>query len=156
MNAGREPTRIDIVETETEADAVPVWLGRPAQGDGTCRGGYGAAVVAYYGADCAYCGRDLSETYESWLDLSVDHVVPRNAVGAGFPAEWIEDLHNHVPCCRACNEFLNGFRMATEVPADIIGFLALRDSVLEAKRARAEDRHRRERQNYQRWKAGSR
>lgn len=133
-------------------DATPGWLGRPIQGDGTCRGGYGAAVVAKYGPMCAYCGRDLGAAYEDWLDLSVDHVVPRNAVSVGIAAEWIEDLHNHVPCCRACNEFLNGFRVTVEAPTDIIDFLKLRDSVLEAKRIHALDRHRVEREKFEVWR----
>jgi 5-methylcytosine-specific restriction endonuclease McrA len=137
---------------ERPDDAVPGWLGKPAQGDGTCRGGYGLAVVERYGARCAYCDRDLAATYESWLDLSVDHVVPRNGKSAGIPDEWIEDLHNHVPCCRACNEFLNGFRVTVAVPDDIAGFLALRESILEAKRIHALKRHRTEREKFDTWR----
>jgi HNH endonuclease len=118
------------------------------------RGGYGASVVQFYGNECAYCGRDFSNSYEDWLDLSVDHVVPRNAKDAGIPPEWIEDLHNHVPCCRACNEFLNGFRVTVDVPTDIVGFLALRDSVLDAKRVRALERHTAEREKFEAWQRG--
>lgn len=144
-----KPVRAEIAETP--ADAAPVWLGKPNQGDGTCRGGYGVDVVKRYGANCAYCNRDLSASYEDWLDLSVDHVVPRNAVAAGVPSEWIEDLHNHVPCCRACNEFLNGFRITVDIPTDIVGFLALRDSVLDAKRVHACRRHDVERERFDTW-----
>ena len=81
--------------------AEPVWLGRPSSGDGTCRGGYAIPVIERLGTRCAYCDRDLFASYEDWLNLSVDHVVPRNAAAAGIPVEWIEDLLNHVPCCRA-------------------------------------------------------
>src|SRR5205807_3637420 len=98
----KHPTEVPV---DPVVPSVPALLGRPSQGDGTCRGGYGIPVVERYGSACAYCGRDLAESYEAWLNLSVDHVVPRNAIAVGVPEEWIEDLLNHVTCCRVCNEF---------------------------------------------------
>jgi hypothetical protein len=88
------------------------WLGPPRHGDGTSRGGYGRAVVEHHGELCVYCDRDLSASYEDWLELCVDHVVLRNAVHVGMPTEWIEGLVNHTTCCQACNEFVNGYRVA--------------------------------------------
>lgn len=131
--------------------AEPVWLGRPSSGDGTCRGGYAIPVVERLGTRCAYCDRDLFASYEDWLNLSVDHVVPRNAAAAGIPVEWIEDLLNHVPCCRACNEFLARYQVTVRAPDDIAGFVALRDSTLTAKRIHALGRHRIEHERFDAW-----
>jgi hypothetical protein len=137
-----------VVESDA-TPVVPTLLGRPWQGDGSCRGGYGLAVMRRYGTTCAYCARDLAGSYEAWLDLSVDHVVPRNAIAVGVSVEWIEDLLNHVTCCRACNEFLNGLRITVVPPTDLAAFTELRDFVLSVKRERAIERHRVERTKFQ-------
>jgi hypothetical protein len=140
-----------VVETDPASEA-PQLLGKPAQGDGSCRGGYGLAVMSRYGTTCAYCDRDLGESYEAWLDLSVDHVVPRNALAVGVSGDWIEDLLNHVTCCRACNEFLNGLRVTVTAPTDLAGFLRLRDAILAQKRERARQRHALERAKFGLWR----
>ena len=54
----------------------------------------------------------MGAPYENWLNLCVDHVVPGHLVKAGWPREWVLDRINLVTCCRACNEFLNGYRLA--------------------------------------------
>jgi hypothetical protein len=69
--------------------------------------------------------------------------------------EWIEDLLNHVTCCRACNEFLNGLRVEVTPPDSLSAFLALRDDILADKRNRATSRHRIERDRFNTWR-GSR
>ena len=148
MEHGSGPPK--VVEADLSFE-TPQLLGPPEQGDGTCRGGYGVSVAARYGALCAYCDRDLGASYEAWLDLSVDHVVPRNAIKVGVPEAWIEDLLNHVTCCRACNEFLNGFRIAVTPPSDLGGFAALRQEVLAQKRDRSLSRHRLEREKFAAW-----
>ena len=118
-----------------------------------CRNGYSVPVVKYWGPVCAYCGKDLAESYGSWLDVSVDHVVPGCAVTkwGGEYANWIGALVNLVPCCRSCNEFLNGYRVKQEAPADETAFLSIRDEVLMDKRERALKRHDQERLNFERW-----
>lgn len=124
-------------------------LGIPGLGGGTARHGYGLPVFAQCGYDCVYCGRNMAAPYESWLDLSVDHVVPNHLVGAGWPREWVYDLINLVTCCRACNEFLNGYRVIdTAPPATFAEFVAIRDRVFDEKAARAADRHAVERGRY--------
>jgi hypothetical protein len=84
-----------------------------------------------------------------WLSLSVDHVIP---VGSGkllgYPSEWIQDTVNQVTCCRACNEFLNGYRVTDQPPATVDEFFKLRDRQFLAKRDWAEARHARERAWY--------
>lgn len=59
----------------------------------------------------------LSEPYEAWLDVSIDHVIPRGTVKRlGYPQDWVEDIANLVTSCRACNEFLNGYRVVVGDP----------------------------------------
>lgn len=62
-------------------------LGVPATRDGTARHGYGPPVFAACGYQCAYCGFDMASPYESWLNLSVDHVVPQHLTKAEWPHE---------------------------------------------------------------------
>jgi hypothetical protein len=129
-------------------------LNPPRKADGgNCRHGYGIPIVECHGSLCAYCGKDMAESYDAWLDLSVDHVVPECAF-----AKWGEECRgwswsyaNVVPCCRACNEFLNGYRVRDSAPTDKDSFLNLRDKVLEDKRRRALDRHEQEQRFYVSW-----
>ena len=136
-------------------------LTRPPNTNGAnCRHGYGIPIVKHYGPSCAYCGKDLSESYDAWLDLSVDHVVPRQAIGnkkwgtTETYINWIESLANLVPCCRACNEFLNGYRVSDNAPPDEGAFLILRNKVLREKREKALARHQLEIASYDRWRVG--
>jgi hypothetical protein len=114
-------------------------------------------VFAACGTRCVYCGRELGETYEAWLDLSVDHVIPTNTVKSlGYPAEWVADRLNLVTSCRACNEFLNGYRVKDPAPPDLPGFCQLRDRHFVAKRGWVLARHERERERYEVWRRSSR
>jgi hypothetical protein len=124
-------------------------LGIPAWGDGTARHGYGRPVFAECGYQCVYCGFDMGAPYESWLNLSVDHVVPGHLVKAGWPREWVFDRINLVTCCRACNEFLNGYRVTdVAIPPTFADFIAIRDRVFDEKRDLALARHLVERERY--------
>ena len=128
-------------------------LGIPAWGDGTSRHGYGVPVFAECGTSCAYCGRDLGSEYADWLDLSVDHVIPTNTIKTlGYPREWVADLINLVAACRACNEFLNGYRVTESPPFDLAGFCDLRDRHFLEKRKWVLARHERERAQYEVWR----
>jgi hypothetical protein len=50
----------------------------------------------------------LVDTYEHWLMMAYDHVVPASVcVAAGIHVEWIGDIINRVLCCAACNGFKN-------------------------------------------------
>jgi hypothetical protein len=124
-------------------------LGIPAWGDGSSRRGYGRAVFEQCGFACAYCGHSMETGYEVWLSLSVDHVIP---VGSGkllgYPSAWIQDTANQVTCCRACNEFLNGYRVTDPPPATGDEFFKLRDRHFLAKRDWVQARHARERAWY--------
>lgn len=120
--------------------------------NGSSRTGYGRDAVAYWKAStCAYCGCELIDDYESWLHLSVDHVVPACVLktwGTQY-ANWIGCRGNVVPCCRACNEFLNGYRVTGKAPKDEEAFIALRNRVLREKRDRALRRHEQEKLSYE-------
>jgi ADP-ribosylglycohydrolase len=126
-----------------------VLLGTPRQGDLTARHGYGPPVFEECGYTCVYCGLDMEHTYEGWLQISVDHVVPRNAVARGFPVEWIEDIANLVTCCRACNEFGNQFTVTDLPSADTEAFFDLRDRVFTIRKANILARHSTERAWYE-------
>lgn len=116
---------------------------------GSARHDYGPPVFALCGFECAYCGFDMAEPYENWLSLSVDHVVPDYLTRAGWPANWVRDRFNLVTCCRACNEFLNGFRiLKIDPPATLEEFLAARDRAFDEKRSLAQRRHAIERDRY--------
>ncbi len=52
-------------------------LGRPRDLTGARRSGYGLSLQRMTGQSaCAYCGLSLVDTYEHWLLMPVDHVVP--------------------------------------------------------------------------------
>lgn len=126
-------------------------LGRPPWGDGSSRRGYGVPVFGQCGTTCVYCGRDLGSTYEAWLGLSVDHVIPGgDGRRLGYPIEWIDDIANLVTCCRACNEFLNGYRVTDPPPASVDQFFDLRDRHFIRKREWVITRHAQERAWYER------
>jgi hypothetical protein len=122
-----------------------ILLGPPGSGDGSCRHGYGPPVFEQCGRRCVYCDRDLFESYESWLDVSVDHVVPRSTAWYQRKKQYIEDMFNLVTCCRACNEFLNQYQCDAPEPATVEEFTVHRDLVFREKRQLAEDRHMKER-----------
>ncbi len=91
----------------------------------------------------------MGAPYESWLNLSVDHVVPGHLGKAGWPKEWVFDRINLVTCCRACNEFLNGYRVSEPTPPlSFDDFIVVRDRVFDEKLAHAQKRHAIERERY--------
>ena len=135
---------------ERYKDKGTVPLGPPKVGDGTSRHGYGREVFDQCGWRCSYCDRNLLESYESWLDVSVDHVIPQSTAWHGPGKRWIRDIFNLVTCCRACNEFLNQYTVPDREPATEGEFAVLRDKVFENKRQHALKRRDEERQAYER------
>jgi len=126
-------------------------LGLPPSGDGTCRHGYGPPVFAQCGDTCAYCGRALLDSYDAWLSVSVDHVVPRSVSWYSARLQWVEDIFNLVTCCRACNEFLNQYLCAEAEPTTVAAFVDIRNRVFVGKQEHARQRHADERDWYGRW-----
>jgi hypothetical protein len=110
-------------------------LGKPGTGDGTARHGYGRDVLRYCGYRCVYCDLDLS-TFEGWLQLSIDHVVPQQMAAKGYASEWVLDTVNVVPCCRTCNDLFNRDPAVGPIPVDLAAFLDLRDRMYRERRDR--------------------
>lgn len=72
---------------------------------------------------CVYCGFD-GRTFDGWMQLSIDHVLPRSSGGG-------DDPNNLVVACRACNCITSRMSFPTETP---------RDQIVEAKRNRVKER----------------
>jgi 5-methylcytosine-specific restriction endonuclease McrA len=121
-------------------------LGR-VRGD-TCRHGYGLQLIKLTGqTKCAYCGIDLTEIYENWLNMALDHVIPHSACKSwGLPREWREDYSNRVLCCTTCNTFGNRYTSkGIKRPTTLEEFYNLRDIIFVERKKLVLERHREER-----------
>lgn len=137
-----------VSPTEPQSEVELPFLKYPDQGRqllgkrsvDNSRRGYGLALRRLTGlSSCAYCGMDLFDSYEHWLLLQVDHVIP-TTVGKrlGIPSEWLEDYSNLVLSCSACNSFDNQFG-APEIisaPQTEDEFFDLRDAVFTKRKPR--------------------
>jgi hypothetical protein len=88
---------------------------------------------------CAYCGLDLTDSFEHWLLLQVDHVVPVSvAKSLGIPVDFCQDMINCVLACSACNSFDNRFSplVDSQEAWTLSQFIALRDELFAIRRAR--------------------
>lgn len=108
------------------------------------RRGYGRKVLEWCAYRCAYCALDMS-VFDGWLQLSVDHVVPKQAVGVGFDRAWVMDQANLVACCRSCNDLFNRDPVVDPAPATLPAFFDLRDVLFVRRRARILERRAAER-----------
>lgn len=114
-----------------------------------CRHEYGLQFMRNTGqTTCAYCGADFAGSYETWLTMALDHVVPTSVCRKlGIPDEWADDCANKVLACAACNSFGNRY-VPTDSPPKPIGlddFLALRDRVFAERKEIIGRRHQSER-----------
>jgi hypothetical protein len=75
-------------------------------------------------------------TFEGWLQLSIDHVIPQQSQGAGYPAEWILDATNVVSACMPCNGYFNRDPVLDAVPVTLDAFYDIRDRVFLERKAR--------------------
>ena len=115
----------------------------PPSGAGA-RNGSARDILRWCGYHCVYCDLGM-RTSSGWLQLSVDHVVPQQVVGMGFPREWVRSAANLVACCRPCNDLFNRDPVVESVPSTLEGFFDLRDAIFQQRRAkilarRAEER----------------
>lgn len=112
----------------------------PPRDPGTegARHGYALDLMRRTGQTrCAYCDIDLTSSYEIWLMVATDHVVPSSLCKTlGISAEWRDDAANRVLACRACNEFANPYKPPTDLssPASFEAFCDLRDWVFADRR----------------------
>lgn len=88
----------------------------------------------------------MGKRYEDWLQLSVGHVVPRGSRTQGYLDDWLEDIANLVTCCRACNEFSNGYRVREPDPTSLSAIFDARDRIFVEKQALVLSRHAQERE----------
>lgn len=101
---------------------------------------------------CAYCGLDLVDTYEHWLMLSVDHVIPVSVARVlKIPRPLYNDLINCVLACSACNTFDNQFKKVDSVTTgewSLEAFIELRNIIFVERRDRIKERQNAERAFY--------
>ncbi len=66
-----------------------------------CRHEYGLRHQRITGQrTCAYCGLDFTASYQNWLMMALDHVVPQSVCdSAKIPVEWKADHANMVWVC---------------------------------------------------------
>jgi hypothetical protein len=97
---------------------------------------------------CAYCGHDFTVSYENWLQMALDHVVPRSVCGSlRLHDDWVEDCSNKVLACGACNSFFNRYKPSWEFdcPDTLDAFYDLRDRIFEDRKRPILQKHKDER-----------
>lgn len=122
---------------------------------GAARTGYGREVYDNCGASCAYCGQDLNKSYELWINITVDHVIPYEDAKKKWGKvlePWLDNYVNTVTCCRACNEFLNQYIVEEKKPETHKEFFKIRDKIFLEKKEMALKRHNEEKKFYEKWK----
>ncbi len=114
-----------------------------------CRHGYGLKFMRVTGqTKCAYCGHDFTVSYENWLQMALDHVVPRSVCGSlRLHDDWVEDCSNKVLACGACNSFFNRYKPSWEFdcPDTLDAFYDLRDRIFEDRKRPILQKHKDER-----------
>lgn len=110
-----------------------------------CRRGYGLQFMRTTGQTvCAYCGGDFASSYDTWLTMALDHVVPISVcIAMTLPSEWREDASNRVLACGACNGFRNRY-LSPEVtggPLTLDDFYDLRDRIFVERRELIAESH---------------
>lgn len=118
-------------------------------GTGNCRRGYGLKFMLITGQTrCAYCHMSLTDPYENWLQMALDHVVPRSVCKEfSLSDEWTHDASNLVLSCTACNGFGNRYKAPKTVqcPTSLEEFYDLRDQIFIERLNSIKRRHEEER-----------
>ena len=109
---------------------------------------YGHWLVENGQSSCVYCGMSLVDSYEHWLLLTVDHVIPvsesdrKEGHRLGIPKKWHESYCNIVLACSGCNGFRNRYKVSWQEPKKSWAeseFFELRDRVFQEKAALIEE-----------------
>ena len=98
---------------------------------------------------CAYCGWNLVQSYETWLSMQLDHVVPSSVCKRfSLPKLWVDDCTNRVLACPGCNGFDNRYPLPADVmcPQTSEEFFNLRDMVFEQRKQRIAAKDKKERE----------
>jgi hypothetical protein len=96
---------------------------------------------------CAYCGLDFTKSFRRWLQMALDHVVPKEVCKKLCVQErWVEDYTNRVLACGACNGFDNQYKppAGTKCPRSLKDFYRVRDQIFQARKAQIAERRRKE------------
>lgn len=123
-----------------------IWTG------GNCRHEYGLKFIQEtHQTCCAYCGKPLTECYDAWVTMVIDHVVPVSVFKRlNMEMEFCRSLANMVLSCAACNGFDNRYKLPLERKATTFQeFLALRDEVFIARKERIQRKHESERKFFE-------
>ena len=111
---------------------------------GNARRVYGHWFVENGQTSCVYCGMNLVDSYEHWLLLTADHVIPvsakdrREGHRLGIPKNWHESYSNIVSACSGCNGFRNRYEVSWQEPKaswEESEFFEFRDRVFKEKAA---------------------
>ena len=111
---------------------------------GNARRKYGHWLVEHGQTSCAYCWMSLVDSYEHWLLLTVDHVIPvsekdrKEGHRLGIPQIWHEPYSNIVLACSGCNGFRNHYKVSWQVHKESweeSEFFKFRDRVFQEKKA---------------------
>ncbi len=81
---------------------------------------------------CAYCGLDFTASFENWLMMVLDHVVPQSVcVSMAIDPTWVWNYSNAVLACSACNGFCNRYKPKANrsAPTTRSEFYDLRDEI---------------------------
>ena len=113
----------------------------PRMASGSARRDYGLKLQVLTGQTyCAYCGTSLVDSFEHWLLLSVDHVIPSSEYKRiGMPADWGESYSNIVLCCMGCNGFGNRYRIPWDESGEswaLDRFFSLRNRVFDDRKSK--------------------
>jgi hypothetical protein len=94
----------------------------------------------------------MAETYENWLTMALDHVIPHSTCLAWeLPDEWREEQSNRGLCCATCNTFGNRYApLEFERPSTLDEFFDIRDAIFVERKRIILERHRIERAFYDR------
>jgi hypothetical protein len=102
-----------------------------------CRHEYGLQFMKVTGqTKCAYCSMDFTESYDNWLQMALDHVVPSGVGKAkGIDKDgctnWLDDSSSKVLACATCNTLDNRHALTDSefCPSSVEDYFDLRDRV---------------------------
>lgn len=87
--------------------------------------GWGHPVFQRDNFVCRYCGYDGKTDYRHWMQLSVDHIMPRNSGGTDAP-------DNMLTCCKSCNSITSRMEFPKGISIE---------NIIEQKKRRVAERH---------------
>jgi hypothetical protein len=101
---------------------------------------------------CAYCGLDFTASFENWLTMVLDHVVPQSVCkDMGIDPSWVWNYSNAVLACSACNGFCNRYKPTENCSESmsLSGFYDLRDRIFVERRNLILPRREKERADFE-------